>query len=176
MNSYSIRKVAVGDLELLQEISRNTFLETFADSNTEKNMALYLEQSLSLEKLKTELLDPHSAFYFLQDGDLVIGFLKINESAAQTELNEAQSMEIERIYVRKAHHGKKLGQLLFDKALALAQEKNCAYLWLGVWEKNLRAIRFYEKNGLVQFGQHVFQLGDDAQTDILMKLVLNKTD
>ena len=73
----------------------------------------------------------------------------------------------------KEFHGKKVGQFLYDKAIELAKEKNVDYVWLGVWEKNQRAIRFYEKNGFVIFDKHIFKLGNDAQTDILMKLTLS---
>jgi ribosomal protein S18 acetylase RimI-like enzyme len=101
-----------------------------------------------------------------------IGYLKLNFGAAQTELKNEQSLEIERIYVLKEFHGKNIGQLLYDKAIQIAKEKNVNYVWLGVWEENLRAINFYKKNGYVAFDKHIFKLGDDEQTDIMMKLEL----
>ncbi|MFD2832491.1 GNAT family N-acetyltransferase [Christiangramia antarctica] len=73
----------------------------------------------------------------------------------------------------KEFHGKKVGKMLYDKAIELAKEKNIDNVWLGVWEENLRAIRFYEKNGFVAFDKHIFKLGNDEQTDIMMKLKLN---
>ena len=78
-------------------------------------------------------------------------------------------MEVERIYVLKEFHGKQIGQILFDKALEIAKEKKINYLWLGAWEKNPRAIRFYEKNGFVQFSTHLFKVGADEQTDVMMR-------
>jgi len=81
-------------------------------------------------------------------------------------------MEIERIYVLKDFHGKNIGQLLFEKAIELATQKNANYIWLGVWEENPRAINFYKKNGFVEFDKHIFVLGDDEQTDIMMRLEL----
>lgn len=98
--------------------------------------------------------------------------MKLNFGAAQNELKNKQCLEIERIYVLKEYHGKKIGQLLYDKAIQIAKEKNVNYVWLGVWEKNLRAINFYKKNGFVGFDKHIFKLGDDEQTDIMMKLEL----
>jgi ribosomal protein S18 acetylase RimI-like enzyme len=76
--------------------------------------------------------------------------------------------------VLKEFHGKKDGQILYDKAIELAREKNVEYVWLGVWEQNPRAIRFYKKNGFVAFDKHIFKLGNDEQTDVMMKLKLNK--
>ena len=89
--------------------------------------------------------------------------------SAQTELKDEISLEIERIYVKKAHQGKKVGQVLFERALETARLQNKTYLWLGVWEENLKAIRFYEKNGFVAFDKHIFKFGEDEQTDIMMK-------
>ena len=96
----------------------------------------------------------------------------MNTGDAQTELKDLNAFEIERIYVDKAYLGKKIGQLLFEKAIELAKSKNATYVWLGVWEENYRALAFYEKNGFVPFDKHVFMLGSDAQTDIMMKLLL----
>ena len=73
----------------------------------------------------------------------------------------------------KAHQGKKIGQLFYQKALEIATQHKLRYIWLGVWEENKNAINFYEKNGFVAFDKHIFKLGDDPQTDILMKLSLD---
>jgi ribosomal protein S18 acetylase RimI-like enzyme len=105
-------------------------------------------------------------------GQDVIGYLKLNMGASQTEVKDNNALEIERIYVLKEFQGKKVGQMLFDKAIKIAKEHHIAYVWLGVWEENKRAIQFYTKNGFVEFDQHVFVLGDEAQTDIMMKLQL----
>ena len=101
-----------------------------------------------------------------------MGYLKINLGPAQTELKDSNSLEIERIYVLKSYFGKKVGQLLYEKAASIAKELKLKYIWLGVWEKNERALQFYKKNGFVEFDQHQFVLGEDVQNDILMKLTL----
>lgn len=69
----------------------------------------------------------------------------------------------------KEYHGKKVGQLLYEKAIQVGLALGASYVWLGVWEKNLRAISFYRKNGFVEFDKHIFRLGNDEQTDIMMK-------
>jgi ribosomal protein S18 acetylase RimI-like enzyme len=157
----------------LQTIGRQTFFETFSAGNTEENMRKYLEEGFTVEKLSAELNDQNSEFYFATFDNQVIGYLKLNFGQSQTEIKEDKALEIERIYVLKEYHGKKVGQILYDKAIQMARLKNVDYVWLGVWEENPRAIKFYKKNGFVEFDKHIFKLGDDEQTDIMMRLALN---
>ncbi len=168
----TIRRALPADLECLQQISRQTFTETFAGQNTPEDMEKYLAEDLSSQRLGAELADPDSAFYFAQRDNRTIGYLKLNTGAAQTEPQDAGALEIERIYVLRELHGLKAGQLLYEKALEIARQRNSPYIWLGVWEENPRAIAFYRKNGFLEFDKHIFRLGDDFQTDILMKLTL----
>lgn len=168
----NIRKVTLDDIEQLQQIGRQTFSETFSSSNAEENMATYLAEGFSDEKLMEELNNKSSEFYFALSENEVIGYLKINFGQSQTELQDDTALEIERIYVIKEFHGKKVGQILYDKAIEIAKQKNADYVWLGVWEENPRAISFYKKNGFVEFDRHIFKLGGDEQTDIMMKLKL----
>lgn len=172
MERIEIRRVTENELDQLQQIGRQTFSETFSCGNSEENMKEYLEKGFSTEKLKAEVTDQNSEFYFALSNDKVIGYLKINFGRAQTEIREENTLEIERIYVLKEFHGKKVGQLLYEKAMAVSRQKDVDYVWLGVWEENPRAIRFYEKNGFVEFDTHMFKLGNDEQTDIMMKLQL----
>lgn len=172
MTNIDIRAVIIEDIVELQKISRQTFHETFAALNSEENMAKYLTEELSIEKLRSELDNPDSRFYFAVSDDHPIGYLKLNFAAAQTELNDSRAVEIERIYVLKKFQGQHVGQLLYNKAIQVARENKAEYVWLGVWEENTKAINFYKKNGFVEFDKHIFLLGDDAQTDIMMKLLL----
>lgn len=172
LSKIEIENVTVNDIEKLQVIGKQTFHETFSESNSEENMKNYLEEGFSTEKLIAELNDKNSEFYFAKIDKKIIGYLKINFGASQTELKENKALEIERIYVSKEFHGKNVGQLLYDKAILIAKQKNVKYVWLGVWEKNIRAINFYKKNGFVAFDKHIFKLGNDEQTDIMMKLKL----
>jgi ribosomal protein S18 acetylase RimI-like enzyme len=174
MSNIEIRKVTTNDLEELQKIARLTFYETFASGNTEENMNKYLDEAFSFTKLTTELSDNNAEFYFATIDNKVIGYLKLNFGQSQTELQDNKAVEIERIYVLKEYHGKGVGQLLYDQAIKIARQKNAHYVWLGVWEKNPRAINFYKKNGFVEFDKHIFKLGNDEQTDIMMKLKLNE--
>jgi diamine N-acetyltransferase len=172
MENISIVRLTLDDIHRLQMISRQTFSETFSSGNTEADMNKYLDESFSSEKLASELNDKNAAFYFAILGNKVIGYLKLNFGTSQTELKEDNALEIERIYVLKEFHGKNVGQVLYEKAIGIARQSNVDYVWLGVWEENPRAISFYQKNGFVEFDRHIFKLGNDDQTDIMMKLVL----
>ncbi len=172
MTSIVLKKASAGDLETLQQIGKKTFYETFAKHNSEEEMQKYLAESFSSEKLLKELNTPDSQFFIAWEEENPVGYLKINFGASQTELQDEASMEIERIYVKSSHHGKKVGQLLYDKALEIALQQQKKYIWLGVWEENKRAVSFYSKNGFTQFDKHIFRLGDEEQTDLMMKKVL----
>ncbi len=169
-----IQEVTINEILPLQEIGIQTFSETFSASNTEENMSNYLKEGFSLEKLTGELNNVDSKFFFALDKGRVIGYLKLNFGDSQTELKDYKALEIERIYVLNEYHGKKVGQLLYDKAIQIATQMQVDYVWLGVWEENKRALSFYTKNGFVAFDKHLFKLGDDVQTDIMMKLQLPK--
>lgn len=172
MNSIIIEKVTKNELQQLQEIGKQTFSETFSSSNSEENMKKYLEEGFSLEKLKIEISNNDSEFYFAKLDHQIIGYLKLNFGSSQTELKDSKALEIERIYVLKEFHGQKVGQILYNKSIEIAKQKQVDYVWLGVWEENPRAISFYKKNGFVEFDKHIFKLGEDEQIDIMMKLKL----
>jgi ribosomal protein S18 acetylase RimI-like enzyme len=172
MEHIEIKEVNLNDVDQLQKIARQTFFETFSAGNTEENMTKYLQENLSIENLSIELKNENSEQYFAVLEGEVIGYLKLNFGKSQTELKDDRALEIERIYVLKDFHGKSIGQQLYQKAIDVAVQKKADYVWLGVWEENPRAIRFYKKNGFVEFDKHIFKLGDDEQSDIMMKLVL----
>lgn len=174
MAKIEIKKIGLAELDQLKSIGQQTFFETFAEGNSAENMEKYLAEGFTVEKLTAELTNPNSEFYFAMLNNQVIGYLKINFGAAQTELKDQKALEIERIYVLKAFHGAGVGQLLYQTAFDIARQSGAGYLWLGVWEENPRAISFYKKNGFVEFDKHIFKLGDDEQTDIMMKLNLNE--
>jgi len=169
MEQISVSLIGIEDVAALQKIALEIFTETFKDYNSTDNLQKYLDEKFSIDKLTEELNNPYSSFYFAQLGEEVIGFLKTNIGNAQTELKDLNAFEIERIYVLQAFHGKQVGQLLMNKAIEEARKTTCSYIWLGVWEENDRAIRFYTKNGFVKFDTHIFKMGDDEQTDWMMK-------
>lgn len=172
MALFTIEKVNKNEVEQLQSISRQTFAETFSDSNSKENMDKYLNENLSIQKLSEELNNENSHFFFIKDGERNIGYLKLNMGPSQTEMKDETALEIERIYVIQEYQGKKVGQQLYEKAIQVAKEKKAQYVWLGVWEENHKAIQFYNKNGFEVFDKHVFVLGDEKQTDLMMRLFI----
>jgi ribosomal protein S18 acetylase RimI-like enzyme len=177
MNPITIRKATISDLEIIQEISRQTFIETFAEVNTPENMENYILENFNAEKVALEINNPESAFYLAILDNETIAYLKINFGNAQTEIRSSQSMEIHRIYVLKEFHGKKIGQLLLNEAIKIGQQSGVDTIWLGVWEKNHKAIQFYNNNDFIEFDKHSFSLGNDIQTDLLMELrIINQSN
>jgi len=168
-----IPPVTTNDVDALRDISVQTFTETFAHQNTESDMRKYVSENLSLDQLSKELNSKDSSFYFLKLEGQIAGYLKLNKNEAQTEIKNNYSLEIERIYVKQEFHGKQFGKLLLQKAIDIAKEQGYHYIWLAVWERNLKAIAFYLKHGFVEFDKHTFQLGADLQIDIMMKMNLN---
>ena len=172
MSLFVIDEVHLNQVEQLQSISRETFYETYCSMNTKENIDKYLNENLSISTLEKELKNPNSLFFIIRDLDKNIGYLKLNMGPAQTDIKDANALEIERIYVIKEYQGKKAGQQLYEKTIQVAKEKMLKYIWLGVWQENSKAIQFYVKNGFEIFDQHVFKLGDEEQTDFLMRLFI----
>ena len=164
-----IEKATVEDLLTIQTIAKETFIQAFSADNTQRNMDIYVAESFNREKMQEELTNPGSTFYLAKLEDQPIAYLKLNVEAAQTESMASNYMELERIYVREKYQGQQVGQILMDKAITIAVASKKEFLWLGVWERNYKAIRFYQKNGFVTFKDHIFLMGDDPQRDILMR-------
>jgi diamine N-acetyltransferase len=163
-----LKKIGLPEIEQLQIIGKQTFVETFAPHNPKENIQTYLEEAFSSDKLTSELANPNTGFYFAILDDKVIGYLKINFKQPKTGSKDKKAMEIERIYVLKEFHGKKIGQVLLDTAFDIAKAAKASYVWLGVWNENLKAINFYKKNHFTETGQHFFKMGNEIQTGIVM--------
>ncbi len=165
-----IRKAGLADLDKLHPLGRDTFYHSFKDANTVEDMNNYLAANFTREKIEEQLTNRDSIFYLALDKDVAVGYLKLNRGPAQTDIQDDSSLEIERIYVKVGLQGSGIGQQLFETAVATAKENKAAYIWLGVWDQNTRAIKFYERHGFKEFAKHDFLLGSDLQTDILMRL------
>jgi len=171
MSSPRFYQSTLEELEQLRELSLTTFVEAFGAQNKTEDMEAYCKTAFSMEQLKVELVNRHSMFYLVKIRDILVGYFKINIETAQSEPIEG-GFEVERIYLLSPYQGIGIGQLMFDKIFELAKKMKKTHLWLGVWEKNYGAIRFYERNGFKQFAKHNFLLGTDLQTDVLMELNL----
>ncbi|MBJ8078730.1 GNAT family N-acetyltransferase [Bacillus cereus group sp. N12] len=166
--TINIKKGTLEDLYTLQEISYETFNETFKDQNSSQNMSAYLEKAFNLKQLEKELSNVASQFFFVYFNNEVAGYLKVNTNDAQSEEMGDESLEIERIYIKGEFQKHGLGKYLLNKSIEIAMEHNKKKIWLGVWEKNENAIAFYKKMGFVQTGVHSFYMGDEEQMDFIM--------
>ena len=170
INQLHIKEITLSDIKELQIVSKKTFLETYSKENSKENMESYLEENFNKEQLTKELKNYNSEFYFAIINNKIAGYLKLNFKEAQTEMNNDGGAEIERIYVLQEYQGNKIGKGLYNKSVSCAIKKNATYIWLGVWERNENAIGFYKKQEFVEFNKHFFVLGDEEQTDIMMKV------
>ncbi|MBL7815837.1 MAG: GNAT family N-acetyltransferase [Saprospiraceae bacterium] len=174
------RQVDIKDLYDLVEIACTTFIDTFSEQNDPTEFYSYVERAFAPEQILSELNTEGSVFYFAEMDSTPIGYFKINnnKSAADTDrprfyadfspFQSEKMTELERIYVKKAFQGKGAAQNMMSFIEKCARQSGSRYLWLGVWSENKKAIRFYEKCGFSIFGEHIFQIGDDAQLDYLM--------
>ena len=169
----SIRRVGQSEVKALQEIAKITFFHTYGADNTPANMEKYLTDNFNPKRLLSELQNPESQFYFAEIEGKIVGYMKLNYGMAQTEFKLENALEIERIYVLSEFQGRKIGQQLHLKALEAAKSLDLQRVWLGVWEENPKAVRFYKKMGFQPFEKHIFKLGNDEQTDIMMKIELS---
>jgi len=166
----TIKKCTLADVKTLQKVCRDTFTETFEEQNTKEDMEKFLEESYGLEILERELSDVNSMTYLaLNDEGKALGYLKLNVGDAQTEEGYDDSLEIQRIYILKEAKGQGIGTEFMKIAEKTAKDMGLSYIWLGVWEFNYAAQKFYQGKGFTKFSEHVFVLGDDRQADFLMK-------
>lgn len=165
---YVIKPITVNNVADLQQISRETFKETFDEYTAAKDMARFLQEDYATPKLLAEISNPNSRFFFLLVEGKIAGYLKVNVGDAQTEQLKENALEVERIYLRSSFQHQGLGNVLLDYAEAIARKEGKSYMWLGVYEHNTNAQRFYKRHGFKRVSEHVFQVGNDPQVDYLL--------
>ena len=158
------------DIPSLVEMARTSFLEAFTAQNKPENVKVYLEEAFTEEQFLEEMEEPSSTFYIAHVEDKLVAYTKLNLIPAQTDVNDPESLEVARLYVLEEFHGLGIGTILMEFAIRFAKQNGKKYLWLGVWEKNQKALLFYENKGFRRFGQHPFPFGDEVQTDYLMRI------
>jgi ribosomal protein S18 acetylase RimI-like enzyme len=170
----SLTKCSISELDELLELSRTTFVDAFAHLNNPIDFRAYMEQAFASIKVANELRDPNIAYYFVNCDGKTTAYFKLNYAMAQTDPHDPDALELERIYVHKDFQGKSIGRWMISEILGLAKIGHVSFLWLSVWEKNQRAIRFYESCGLKKFAKRPFFIGKDKQTDWLMRYDIPK--
>jgi diamine N-acetyltransferase len=165
----SIVAATIADAAFLKEFGTKTFYESFAPMNTEENMQSYISKAFALGQVQAELKNPNSKWFICAVDGVRAGYMKMNFGDAQTEKRDDFCAEIERIYIDKHYQKLKLGKVLMEKAVEVATEANCKYIWLGVWEHNMKAIGFYKHLGFQHESEHSFHLGKELQTDLILR-------
>jgi GNAT superfamily N-acetyltransferase len=153
-------------------LGTKTFYDTFAQDNTPENIAAYLEKSFSTEIQFNELSQPDVIFLIAEAGNIPVGYAQLIMNSKDDLIKRAGPLEIRRIYASQEYLGKGVGKTLMQATLIEARLRNCDCVWLGVWEKNQRAIDFYKRWGFREVGTHIFLVGDDPQNDYVMELEL----
>ena len=171
MTSTSIRPATLDDAKLLADLSYTTFWDAFANhpKNAPDDLAHYMQKAFTVEQITTELADPNSIFLLAEIAGELAGYAKIIIDNIEQGITAERPVELSRLYSRQEFLGKGVGQTLMDACFNRARHEGRDVIWLGVWEFNPRAQRFYEKNGFRSVGRHIFQLGSDPQTDLLMQ-------
>lgn len=167
--NITIRRATEEDVTHLVAVGVTTFRESFDPHNTPANMRAYLSTNLTEEQFRNELLEDDTFFYVALDEKTIVGYAKIRKGEKQPDLHAVHAMELHRLYILKAYAGIGIGDQLMQTCLNHVRTLGYEWVWLGVWEHNLKAIGFYTKHGFEKFSDHVFTMGTDAQTDWLMK-------
>jgi len=153
-------------------LGAKTFYDTFAKDNTPENIDLYIKESFSPEIQFNELSEPDVIFLIAESEKIPIGYAQLIVNSEDNAINGTKPLEIRRIYASQEYLGKGVGKELMKATISEARQRGCDSIWLGVWEKNLRAIDFYKKWGFREVGTHLFSVGDDPQNDYVMELEL----
>jgi diamine N-acetyltransferase len=164
-----IRRGKLRDAELLAELGARTFSDTFAADNTPEDMAAYLASAFNPEHQATELADSQCLFQIAETNGLAVGYAMLRSGNVLSEVTGDSPIELVRLYVSRDSLGGGVGAALMRACIGEAKRRRYQTLWLGVWEHNHRARAFYRRWNFNEVGTHVFHLGDDPQTDILMQ-------
>jgi GNAT superfamily N-acetyltransferase len=171
--AIAVRRAVAGDAAALSRLGARTFREAFAGENTPEDMARYLAEAFSPEQQADEIADPAGTVLLAEhcgesgDTDLV-GYAHLVSGVVPVAVRGPAPLELKRLYVAGAWHGRGVAQALMNAAIDVARRVGAETLWLGVWERNPRAIAFYQKYGFLRVGEHTFVLGSDAQRDWLL--------
>jgi len=165
----TIRLATKKDAALIADLSRQTFYETFAATNTPQDMQKFLNLQFTKGRLMLEVGVLENIFLLAYHQNKVAGYVKLRDGRTPKQLQHIPALEIARLYAVTDMIGKGVGRLLMQTSIDIAKEKGKQVVWLGVWEKNQRAIDFYHKWGFEKFGEQDFWLGDDLQCDWIMK-------
>ena len=165
-----IRIATPADAGALTALAERTFRDTFAGDNTARDMEAYVAESFSLDRIRAELAEAANTFLlaFVGGRDPPAGYAKLRTGTTEPCVTGPSPVELQRIYVDRNAIGHGVGAALVRASLEAAREARHRTVWLGVWERNVRAIAFYERWGFATVGEHLFRLGSNDQRDLIM--------
>jgi len=164
-----IRLAVPQDAATLAALGKKTFIDAFAADNTAENLSLFVEQNYSEVKQAREIADPERRIFIAWENDQAVGYSHLRLGNPDVCIQGLQPIEMVRLYVDRAWHAKGVAHQLMEHAIGVATELGRKTLWLGVWERNLRAQAFYRKWGFREVGTHVFWVGNDPQRDLILE-------
>jgi ribosomal protein S18 acetylase RimI-like enzyme len=167
-HEWTIRLASSDDAEALSALAERTFRETFSESNTPSDINAYCADAFGVDVQRRELDDPSTATLVAERDGNFIAYAQVVSHAAPASVAAQRPIELKRFYLDKAFHGSSLSHALMRATRERAEASGADVMWLGVWEHNPRAIRFYEKNGFRRVGEQIFTVGTDPQRDLVM--------
>jgi ribosomal protein S18 acetylase RimI-like enzyme len=171
-SELELRCAVDADLEALTQLARSSFIATFAAVNTPEDMKSYLQQAFANEVMRVEFADSNNSYIVAEIKGELAGYAKLRRDSHEPCITAERHIELERLYTATELIGRGVGAMLMQKSLEMARAERCEVLWLGVWENNTGAIRFYQREGFVDVGSHAFMLGSDRQVDRIMQFEL----
>ena len=168
----TIRRADEGDANLLADLGRQTFYETFAASNKADDMDAYSEAAFAIDRIVDELRHQETTFFIAEIPPKPVGFAELEASSPPECVRGPSPVRLHKLYVTADAIGTGVGSALMRFVIDWARGAGHGSMWLGVWEHNLRAVAFYERWGFRQVGTETFRLGSDEQVDLLMELRL----
>jgi ribosomal protein S18 acetylase RimI-like enzyme len=172
MSLFTIKSCQLEEMHHLMALSKETYYQAFKVFNTRENMDDYVMKAFSKEQLLAEMIDQQASFYFGIYQNQRVGYLKLNEYDTVSEGHQGPSIEVQRLYVQSDVQNLGMGHFLMEEAIKIARDKGFTFMWLGVWEHNEKALRFYEKFNFERIGSHTFLMGDDPQQDHLLGRII----
>lgn len=169
VNNISVRQASAADVDIIVSLGRKTFVETYGDNNKKETVAAYVDEMFNHERIKKEVNTFGERFFITYVGELPVGFTKLSENKQPKGLNGKKKIQVERIYVLKEFQGFKIGKELIEKVMQVAREESYKIVWLSVWQKNNKAVQFYQKAGFVIYDTDEFEFGEEVHEDFLMK-------
>lgn len=165
----TIIEATINDVHELREVAISSYHDTFAIHNTPENMEAYFKEAYSVEALTRDFHEPNSKVFVAVEEGRIIGFARLRKSDEVKEKLGDNAIEVQRLYVLTSAQGKSVGKSLMTTAIDYARTNKYEWIWLGVWERNYNAQKFYSRYGFEKFSEHTFWMGDDPQVDWLLK-------